>query len=256
LPYASAESPEVKVDVVYNLVVDVRKSGYPVADANVIVLSKRFKAIQLPPLPPYLIPEYFVAKTGVDGKAYFSVPDGEYLILADDGTDWRAYRDGVRVSQSKPVVVVLKLVEKREARYYLKLYLTVDVAPYLAPIVQVLLGFVDMFITVSSWILSPLGITIPGEELAKHVDIERVEGVRNELTIWIKYTGSPLPQAVVQAIVIIATFILLSIIATLVFKWAFGEELPTLIKLIAIAVSLVAISSIVSTVATVARRRE
>jgi len=108
------------------LTVEVRKDGVPVEGANVIVISKKIPTILEP------IPAYYTAKTDAYGKAYFVIPEGLYLVFADDGTDFRAFRDNVEV----PTSITLDLVEKKEVRYFIKLILTVDVGPWIAPIID------------------------------------------------------------------------------------------------------------------------
>lgn len=232
----------------YSLAVVVLKGGKPVSGANVLVVSKAIPTLLKP------IPDYAVGKTDAEGKIFFNVPDGIYLVLADDGTDWRAFKDDVAVSAAKPTTVTLSLVEKSEARYFVKLYLTVDAAGWVAPIVSALGTLLDKVVEVADWILKPLGIEIPGSELARHFDIEKVEGKGKEVTIWVKYTGSPLPQAVVIGIIIIAILILLVVVAPIVFKWTFGEAAPVVYSLVWLVPGAVAIAGILGVVAYFKRR--
>lgn len=85
-------------------------------------------------------------------------------------------------------------------------------------------------------------------ELKGHVEIESVEGSGNVITIWLRYTGSPIPQAVVLGLIILAIVVLLVVVAPVMIKWLFGEkvsELPDVFKYISIAITAVAIASIV-----------
>jgi len=225
------------------LTVVVTKGGKPVSGANVLAVSKAIPTLLKP------IPDYAVGKTDADGKIFFNLPDGAYLVLADDGTDWRAFVDDVAVSAAKPVTVTLSLVEKHDVRYFVKLYLTVDAADWVAPIVGALGTLVDKVVEVADWILKPLGIEIPGGELTRHFNIEKVEGRGKEVTIWVKYTGSPLPQAVVIGIIIIAILILLVVVAPIVFKWAFGEWAPFVFSLVWLVPGAVAVAGIFGAVA-------
>jgi hypothetical protein len=234
---------------VYSLAVVVLKGGKPVSGANVLVVSKAIPTLLKP------VPDYAVGKTDADGKILFNMPDGTYLVLADDGTDWRAFADDVAVSAAKPVTVTLSLVEKHDVRYFVKLYLTVDAAGWVAPIVQALGTLLDKVVEVADWILKPLGIEIPGGELARHFDIEKVEGKGKEVTIWIKYVGSPLPQAVVIGIIIIAILILLVVVAPIVFKWMFGEAAPFVYSLVWLVPGAVVIAGIFGAVAYARGRR-
>jgi hypothetical protein len=243
MPYDAAEkTTTIKVEAVVALTVLVRKLGNPVEGANVIVISKAVPTLLKP------IPDFYTAKTTTGGKAFFSIPDGTYLVLADDGTDWRAFKDEVPVSAAKPAVLTLDLVERREVEYYVKLYLSVSAAEWVAPIINALAVFTDKFLELAGLILDPLGIKIPAVELAKHVEITGVEGKGNEVTIWLKYVGSPVPQAVVTAVALLAVVSLLVIVTVLVLKWAFGEKLPAVVMGVAEAVKWVAIASLASSV--------
>jgi len=212
------------------LTVTVLKDGVPVEGANVIVISKKIPTLFEP------IPSYYVSRTDREGKVYFYIPEGYYLVFTDDGTDFRAYKDDVEV----PTSITLDLVEKKEARYFVKLILTVDVAPWIAPIIDALARVTDKFIEIATWITAPLDIVIPGEELARHFEIEKVEGVGKEVTIWIRYVGgSPVPQAVIMGIIVLACLILLIIVAPIMAKWVFGEEVVPVIKWWAIALAAI-----------------
>jgi hypothetical protein len=229
-----------------NLTVEVRKQGAPVNGANVIAVSKALPTLWKP------IPDYYVGKTGADGKAYFSVNSGTYLILADDGADYRAYMDNVTIGTAMRYIT-LYLTEKKEARYYVKLTLSVDAGPYLAPVVNALGFLVDKFIEITSWITAPLGIAIPGSELARHFEIESVEGVGREITIWIKYIGSPVPQAVIIALIYLAIVIVIFVVAPIVIavvtKWAFGESAPAIAGIWGVALAAIAGASIIGGIA-------
>ena len=224
-----------------SLTIIVRKRGVPVSGANVIVISKALPTFWKP------IPDVFAVKTNERGVAELDVPAGLYLILADDGEDWRAFIDDVPILGSSKTVY-LDLTYRPEARYYVKLYLSVPVAQYLAPVVNALSRLLDKVAELAGMILAPLGINIPALELARHVEIESVEGSGNEITIWMRYTGSPVPQAVVIGLIVLAIIVLLVVVAPVMTKWVFGEkvsELPDIFKYISIAITAVAITSIV-----------
>jgi len=225
-----------------SLTIVVRKNGDLVSGANVIVISKALPTFWKP------VPDVFAVKTDNRGVAELDVPDGAYLILADDGEDWRAFQDEVYVSKTSPKIVYLDLVYRPETRYYVKLYLSAPVAQYLAPIVNALSRLMDKVAELAEMILAPLGINIPALELARHMEIESVEGSENVITIWLRYTGSPVPQAVVLGLIVLAIVVLLVVVAPLMIKWLFGEkvsELPDVFKYISIAITAVAIASIV-----------
>jgi hypothetical protein len=231
-----------------NLTVVVTKNGTPVSDANVIVIEKAVPTIWHP------IPSFYTGKTNGTGTIGFNLPDGKYLVMADDGGDYRAWADDVEVSSSSPVTLTLRLVEKHEVRYYVKLFLSVDVAQYLAPVVNALAQVSDKFLEVVGWFTSRLGINIPPVELAQHYDIEKVEGSGNVITIWFKYTGSPVAQAVIVLALVLAIVIVLSVIAPITIKWAFGEQAVTVMKLVAYAVIAVAVASTFGTIAYMLKR--
>jgi len=224
-----------------SITIVVRRRGVPVSGANVIVISKALPTFWKP------IPDVFAVKTNERGVAELDVPAGLYLILADDGEDWRAFIDDVSIFGASKTVY-LDLTYRPEARYYVKLYLSVPVAQYLAPVVNALSRLLDKVAELAGMILAPLGINIPALELARHVEIESVEGSGNEITIWMRYTGSPVPQAVVIGLIVLAIIVLLVVVAPVMTKWVFGEkvsELPDVFKYISIAITAVAILGIV-----------
>jgi hypothetical protein len=234
---------EMTAAVVYPLTVKVYKGGEALSGANVIVVSKAIP-----------MPSFYTSKTDATGRALFYIPNGTYLVLADDGENYRDFKDEVYYNSSQPTTVTLNLVEKKTAKYYVKLILKVDAAQYLAPIVNAIAQVQDKVLELAGSILTPLGITMPATELAKHFDIEGVEGVKNEITIWIKYTGSPVPQAVVLALIGLAICVIVFIIAPLLLKWLFGEKLPEITQMVAIAIGLVAVASIIGSLATVFKK--
>jgi len=234
---------EMTAAAVYPLTVIVKKGGRVVEGANVIVISK---AIPLP--------SFYTSKTDATGRAIFYIPDGTYLIIADDGTNYRAFRDEVAYTSKKPTLVELYLVEKKTARYYVKLIFTVDIAPYLRPIMDALVRISDKFLELSGSILTPLGITIPAAELAKHFEVEKVESDKREITIWFKYIGSPIPQGVVIALIALACVTIIFVVSPFILKWLFGEKAVVAIEYVAIAVGLVAVASIIGSLAAIMKR--
>jgi len=224
------------------LTVVVRRRGVSVSGANVIVISKALPTFWKP------IPDVFAVKTNEKGIAELDVPAGVYLILADDGEDWRAFQDDVSISRTSSKTVYLDLVYRPEARYFVRLYLSVPVAQYLAPVVNALSRLMDKVAELAGLILNPLGINIPALELARHVEIESVEGSENVITIWMRYTGSPVPQAVIIGLIVLAIVVLLVVVAPLMTKWVFGEkvvEFPDVFKYVSIAITAVAVAGII-----------
>ena len=224
-----------------SLTIVVRRRGVPVSGANVIVISKALPTFWKP------IPDVFAVRTDSRGVATLDVPAGVYLVLADDGEDWRAFIDDVSILGSSKTVY-LDLTYRPEARYYVKLYLSVPVAQYLAPVVNALSRLLDKVAELAGMILNPLGINIPVLELARHVEIESVEGSGNVITIWMRYTGSPVPQAVIIGLIVLAIVVLLVVVAPLMTKWVFGEkvvEFPDVFKYVSIAITTVAILGII-----------
>jgi hypothetical protein len=195
-----------------NLTVRVTKDGLPVENASVIVLSKVVK--------PY--PDYYTAKTDSNGVAVLQIPEGHYFVLVDNRESFLDYRDDVFVA--KDTSISLSLKEKREARFALKLYLTVDASQYVAPIVDAVAKITEPFISFAGRLLSFFGINMSVYELLNHFTVEKVEATGpREVTIYIKYTGSPVPAAIVVAALIFATAVVVFVIGPIVFKWAFGE---------------------------------
>ena len=234
---------EMTAAAAYPLTVVVKKGGKVVEDANVIVISK---AIPLP--------SFYTSKTDATGRAIFYIPDGTYLIIADDGTNYRAFRDEVAYTSKKPTLVELYLVEKKTARYYVKLIFTVDIAPYLRPIIDALARISDKFLELSGAILTPLGITIPAVELARHFEVEKVESNKNEITIWFKYIGSSIPQGVVIALIALAIVVIIFVVSPFILKWLFGEEAIVAIEYVAIAIGLAAVASIIASIVGLVKR--
>jgi|YelNatPaOPRAMG01_1025707.scaffolds.fasta_scaffold17618_4 hypothetical protein len=203
--------PPVK-PITANLTVKVTKDGIPVENASVIVLSKVVK--------PY--PDYYTAKTDSNGFAVLQIPEGHYLVLADNRESFLDYRDDVFVT--KDTSISLSLREKREARFALKLYLTVDASQYVTPIVDAVAKITEPFISVAGSMLSFFGINMSAYELLNHFTVEKIEATGpREVTIYIKYIGSPIPAAVIVAALIFATAVVVFVIGPIVFKWAFGE---------------------------------
>jgi hypothetical protein len=169
---------------------------------------------------PY--PDYYTAKTDKNGVAVLQVPEGKYLILADNRESFLDYKDDVFIAGDTSITLSLK--EKREARFAMKLYLAVDASQYVAPIVDAVAKITEPFISVAGSMLSFFGINMSAYELLNHFTVEKVEATGpREVTIYIKYTGSPVPAAVVVAALIFATAVVVFVIGPIVFKWAFGE---------------------------------
>jgi hypothetical protein len=215
-----------------NLTVKVTKDGLPVENASVIVISKVVN--------PY--PDYYTAKTDSNGVAVLQVPEGKYLILADNRESFLDYKDDVSITGD--VSITLSLKEKGEARFAMKLYLTVDASQYLAPVVDALTRITEPFISFAGNLLSFFGISMQAYELLNHFEIERVEATGPmEITIYIKYIGSPVPQAIVLAALIFATALVVFVIGPIVIKWAFGEIGGT-IAFVAVVAAVAAILAI------------
>jgi hypothetical protein len=215
-----------------NLTVKVTKDGLPVENASVIVISKVVN--------PY--PDYYTAKTDSNGVAMLQVPEGKYLILADNRESFLDYKDDVFITGY--VSITLSLKEKREARFAMKLYLTADASQYLAPVVDAMTRITEPFISFAGNLLSFFGISMPAYDLLNHFEIERVEATGpREITIYIKYIGSPVPQAIVLATLIFATALVVFVIGPIVIKWAFGEIGGT-IAFVAVVAAVVAILAI------------
>jgi hypothetical protein len=192
--------------------VTVTVGGKPVPNANVMVLSKVVK--------PY--PDYYSAKTDSSGVAVLKIPEGNYLVLADNGESFFDYRDDVYVAGDTQVTLSLR--DRSEATFALKLYLTVDASQYVAPIVNALASITVPFISAAGSLLSNLGINMPVYELLNHFTVEKVEATGSkEVTIYIKYKGSPVPQAVVILALLFAIAVVVFVIGPIVLKWAFGE---------------------------------
>jgi len=195
-----------------NLTVRVTKDGLPVENASVIVVSKVVK--------PY--PDYYTARTDSNGVAVLQVPEGKYLILADNRESFLDYKDDVFISGDTSITLSLK--EKKEARFAMKLYLAVDASQYVAPVVDALSKITEPFISFAGNLLSFFGISMSAYELLNHFAIEKVEATGpREITIYIKYIGSPVPQAIVLAALIFATAVVVFVIGPVVLKWSFGE---------------------------------
>jgi hypothetical protein len=211
--YLTEQIPAPPVSpITANLTVKVTKDGMPVGNACVIAISKVVK--------PY--PDYYTAKTDSNGVAVLKIPEGHYLILADNRESFLDYKDNVFIAGDASITLSLK--EKREAMFAMKLYLTVDASQYLAPVVDALTKITEPFISFAGNLLSFFGISMPAYELLNHFAIERVEATGpRDITIYMKYRGSPVPQAIVLAALIFATVLVIFVIGPIVLKWAFGE---------------------------------
>jgi hypothetical protein len=193
----------------------VYRDGGPVSGAHVIAIHK-------------LGLWWSTAVTSPDGTAQLRTPSGSYFIVAGDNLGNGAWVDGVRDGER----VVLSLKPKTNRRYYVDLELRLPVANVMARIFEALRPFYNKLIEVIGGLTSRLGIKTPATELAKYVRLGEVKPVGpSTVRVYFDVSGSPVPAAVIIAAPVIAILVLILAIL-LVSRWAFGEELPTIARLL------------------------
>jgi hypothetical protein len=201
------------------ITVDVYRDGRPVSGAHVIAIHK-------------LGLWWSTAVTAPDGTAQLRTIPGSYFIVAGDDLGNGAWVDNIRDGE----LVVLNLKPKTNRRYYVDQELRLPAANIVARIVDALRPFYNKLLEVIGELTSRLGIKTPATELAKYVRLGEVKAAGpGTVRVYFDVSGSPVPTAVIIAAPVIAILVLILAIL-LVSRWAFGEEFPTIAKLLAYGV--------------------
>jgi hypothetical protein len=210
------------------ITVVVYRDGRPVPGAHVIAVHK-------------LGLRWVTAVTSPDGVAQLRTLPGSYLIVAGDNAGNGAWVDGVGDGE----IAIMNLVPKTNRRYFVDLELRLPVANIMARIIEALRQFYNKLLEVMGELASRLGITTPATELARHVRLGEVRAVGpSTVRVYFEVTGSPVPTAVIIAAPIIAILVLILAIV-LVTRWAFGEELPRIARLLAYGVLAGGVASLI-----------
>jgi hypothetical protein len=206
----------------------VHRDGRPVPGAHVIAVHK-------------LGLWWVTAVASPDGVAQLSTIPGSYFIVAGDDKGNGAWVDNVGDRE----LVIMNLKPKTNRRYFVDLELRLPVANIMARIVEALRPFYNKLLEVTGELTSRLGIKTPATELAKYVRLGEVKAVGpSTVRVYFDVSGSPVPTAVIIAAPVIAILVLILAIL-LVSRWAFGEELPTIVKLLAYGVLVGGVAGII-----------
>jgi hypothetical protein len=208
------------------ITVAVYRNGRPVPGAHVIAIHKSGLG-------------WVTAVTSPNGVAQLRTLPGSYFIVAGDDLGNGAWVDGVGDGE----LAILNLEPKTNRRYFVDLELRLPVAGVMARIVEALRQFYSMLTELLGELASKLGITTPASELARYVRLGEVRAVGARMVrVYFEVTGSPVPVAPILAsatrtiLVLITRTIPLLVgvtVVLLVARWAFGEELPGIAKLLA-----------------------
>ncbi|MCC5990860.1 MAG: hypothetical protein LM558_05085 [Thermosphaera sp.] len=209
------------------ITVVVYRDGRPVSGAHVIAIHK-------------LGLGWVTAVTSPDGTAQLGTLPGSYFIVAGDDLGNGAWVDGVGDGE----LVIVNLVPKTNRRYFVDLELRLPVADPVARVLEALRPFYNKLLEVIGDLASRLGITTPVTELARTVRLGEVRAVGSStVRIYFEVLGSPIPVALSIVAPIIAILILI-LAVFLVSRWAFGEELPVIVKTLAYGILIGGVASL------------
>ena len=209
------------------ITVVVYRDGRPVSGAHVIAIHK-------------LGLGWVTAVTHPDGTAQLTTLPGSYFVVAGDDLGNGAWVDGVGDGE----LAIVNLVPKTNRRYFVDLELRLPVADVMARIVEALRPFYNKLLEVIGDLASRLGITTPVTELARTVRLGEVRAVGSStVRIYFEVLGSPIPVALSIVAPIIAILILI-LAVFLVSRWAFGEELPVIVKTLAYGILIGGVASL------------
>ena len=209
------------------ITVVVYRDGRPVSGAHVIAVHKTGLW-------------WATAVTSPDGTAQLTTIPGSYFMVAGDDLGNGAWVDGVGDGE----LVIVNLVPKTNRRYFVDLELRLPVADVMARIVEALRPFYNKLLEVIGDLASRLGITTPVTELARTVRLGEVRAVGSStVRIYFEVLGSPIPVALSIVAPIIAILILI-LAVFLVSRWAFGEELPVIVKTLAYGILIGGVASL------------
>jgi hypothetical protein len=209
------------------ITVVVYRDGRPVSGAHVIAVHK-------------LGFWWVTAVTSPYGTTQLRTLSGSYFVVAGDDLGNGAWVDGVGDGE----LVIVNLVPKTNRRYFVDLELRLPVADVMARIVEALRPFYNKLLEVMGDLASRLGITTPVTELARTVRLGEVRAVGSStVRIYFEVLGSPIPVALSIVAPIIAILILI-LAVFLVSRWAFGEELPVIVKTLAYGILIGGVASL------------
>jgi hypothetical protein len=201
------------------ITVIVSRDGRPVSGAHVIAVHK-------------LGLGWVTAVTSPNGTAQLRTLPGSYFIVAGDNMGNGAWVDSVGDGE----LAVMNLTPKTNRRYFVDLELRLPVANVIARILDALKHFYNKLFEVMGELASKLGISTPVTEIARYVRLGEVRAVGpSTVRVYFDVSGSPIPVALTIVAPIIAVLALILAIV-LVTRWAFGEELPRIAKLLAYGV--------------------
>ena len=210
------------------ITVVVYRDGRPVSGAHVIAVHKTGLW-------------WATAVTSPNGTAQLRTLPGSYFVVAGDNLGNGAWVDNIEDGE----LAIVNLVPRTNRRYFVDLELRLPVADPVARVLEALRQFNAKLVEVLGDLASKLGVTVPAVELARVVRLEGVTAVGpRTVRVYIHVGGSPVHIAIVIAALVIA-ILLLALAVILVARWAFGEELPAIAKLLAYGVLAGGVASLI-----------
>jgi hypothetical protein len=216
------------------ITVAVYRGGRPVPGAHVIAIHKTGLW-------------WSTAVTSPDGVAQLTTTPGSYFVVAGDDLGNGAWADDVGDGE----LVILNLVPKTNRRYYVELNFRVPVAGIVSRVLEALKAFYEKLVETLGELIRRLGMRVSATELARKVRLDEVREVdRYTLRVYFTVTGSPVKVGVILASVVRTILPLLAAVGLLILvaRWAFGEELPGILKLFAYGMLVGGIAGLIAAV--------